>query len=71
MRVSCGHMFHENCIKTWLKRNRTCPMCRFKMNIKFKVQKDERRWICETDFHDQMHVTPDSDSRITTSIMKQ
>lgn len=24
----CHHMFHRKCIKRWLKKNRTCPICR-------------------------------------------
>lgn len=25
---SCGHVFHINCVETWLESNTTCPMCR-------------------------------------------
>ncbi|KAL7042439.1 hypothetical protein ACKWTF_001139 [Chironomus riparius] len=25
---SCGHVFHDSCIKLWLKNSRTCPVCR-------------------------------------------
>ena len=25
---SCGHVFHINCVDTWLESNTTCPMCR-------------------------------------------
>ena len=24
----CGHWFHRNCIKQWLKKQNTCPVCR-------------------------------------------
>ena len=24
----CKHIFHENCVAIWLKRNPTCPACR-------------------------------------------
>ncbi|CAL4077439.1 unnamed protein product [Meganyctiphanes norvegica] len=26
--LSCKHVFHERCIKNWLKRESTCPNCR-------------------------------------------
>lgn len=29
--LSCGHVFHENCIQEWFKDRDTCPMCRQKM----------------------------------------
>lgn len=28
LRLSCGHVFHMACIRGWLDRRRTCPMCR-------------------------------------------
>jgi hypothetical protein len=27
--TKCIHIYHENCINEWLKRNKTCPLCRF------------------------------------------
>lgn len=24
----CGHIYHNQCIKTWTKKNNTCPLCR-------------------------------------------
>ena len=29
--LPCGHMFHWSCCLTWLKKNNTCPMCRFEI----------------------------------------
>ena len=26
--LSCLHMFHDNCIKTWIKKNKYCPICK-------------------------------------------
>lgn len=26
--LECGHYYHEECIKTWLSNNKTCPYCR-------------------------------------------
>lgn len=29
--IPCGHMFHEPCIKSWLDKHNTCPVCRFEL----------------------------------------
>jgi hypothetical protein len=26
--TACGHRFHRGCVAAWLRRNRTCPLCR-------------------------------------------
>lgn len=27
-KTSCNHMFHKNCLETWLNTNTKCPFCR-------------------------------------------
>ncbi|KAF9010126.1 hypothetical protein BDQ17DRAFT_1347587 [Cyathus striatus] len=29
----CKHAFHQKCIKKWLDRNKTCPMCRVPLYV--------------------------------------
>ncbi|CAI9777261.1 unnamed protein product [Fraxinus pennsylvanica] len=31
--MPCSHSFHCNCIDKWLRKNHTCPLCRFEMTI--------------------------------------
>lgn len=30
-RIPCGHLFHEHCIKDWLRTSNQCPVCRYEL----------------------------------------
>lgn len=31
LRIPCGHLFHEDCVKDWLLKSNECPVCRFEL----------------------------------------
>ena len=38
--LPCSHFFCEKCIKSWVIKSETCPLCRFKLKIKKDNEKD-------------------------------
>jgi hypothetical protein len=37
-KLSCGHIYHNDCIKTWLKNKLICPYCRTNCSVKPNIQ---------------------------------
>lgn len=37
----CGHSFHEECIKPWVKKNKTCPICRKQWKEMYCIPADD------------------------------
>ena len=33
----CGHRFHSNCVKMWLVKDATCPLCRSKVLVRDSI----------------------------------
>lgn len=31
IRTACGHVFCKKCLNRWLRKNHTCPLCRFEL----------------------------------------
>ena len=30
-KLECKHIFHTKCLSTWIEKNQSCPLCRFKI----------------------------------------
>lgn len=74
-RLNCGHIYHQNCIKTWFlnfenSSSDNCPMCRqtirFSNNVLFNrplfIQKDQMRYMAEEeDYMDHSEEEEDLD----------
>lgn len=43
LRIPCGHLYHEECVKDWLKKSNECPVCRYELPTDDKEYEIERR----------------------------
>ena len=30
-KLNCGHLFHEDCLRGWLIKQATCPLCKYEV----------------------------------------
>jgi hypothetical protein len=42
----CNHKFHLSCLNQWVAKSHTCPQCRAKLNVVYKLKiNDTRRML--------------------------
>jgi hypothetical protein len=40
-KITCGHYFHTKCINLWVKRSKTCPLCRAEIIVVIKEKESK------------------------------
>ena len=43
-KTDCQHIFHHECLKAWLQRHNTCPLCRQQLEEQQEVLKGEKTY---------------------------
>ncbi|KAF9962401.1 hypothetical protein BGZ72_006222 [Mortierella alpina] len=64
LKLGCNHIFHDDCIKPWLKTNGSCPTCRFSLVSETTPAEDRSE---ENPLTSAVHREPSSDNRPSTS----
>lgn len=44
--LSCGHIFHNQCLEEWLNNNNTCPSCRQELSFE---EQNSYEYLCACD----------------------
>lgn len=41
----CGHLFHEDCLRSWCEISASCPMCRLALDVRYRPARPEPGWV--------------------------
>ena len=42
IKLPCGHIYHPNCLREWLEKSCTCPVCRFELETDDPAFEEDR-----------------------------
>lgn len=47
----CGHTFHRGCLREWMRRSSTCPLCRAQLAVARRTRPPARLYYVEEGFY--------------------